>query len=123
MHVIAKKNLTRDSVSRVPDAFLLGVYQGYALGGSNPVNRLVDTRIGAEPERVQVSGEEEIRGSGVCLTERQLANGPTKRQLGKLRVNLAGLFVGHQGSCELARILGISSAPKAFIPFVELPGA
>jgi hypothetical protein len=57
------------------------------------------------------------------LTERQLANGSPKSQLGKLRVNLAGLSVGGQGISELARILGLSSAPKAFIPFVELPSA
>ena len=77
---------------------------------------MVETRIGAEPERVQVAGEKEIGGSGICLTERQLASGLPKGQLGKLRVNLAGLLVGGQGIREPAFILGLSSAAKALYP-------
>src|ERR1035441_3580466 len=120
MHVIVKKGLAGDSVGRAPGAFLLGVYQGYALVGGHPANRLVQPRIGPEPQRVQVAGKAEIGGSSIGLTERQFANGPTKRQLGKLRVNLAGLLVGAQGLSEPARILDLSAAPKALIPFVEL---
>ena len=123
MHVIVKERRTRDTISRAPDAFLLRVYQGYALGGGHPANRLVERRIGAEPERIQVAGEEEIRGSGIRLIERQLANGPPKSQLGKFRVNLARLSIGGQGLSELTCVLGLSSAPKAFIPFLELPNA
>jgi hypothetical protein len=123
VHVIIKQGLTGDSLSRTPGAFLLRVYQHYALGSGHPANRLVEMRIGAEPERVQVAGEEEIGGSSICLTERQLANGLPKSQLGEFRVNLAGLSVGGLGLSELTRILGASSMLKAFMPFLDLPGA
>src|ERR1039458_7551297 len=100
MHVIIKQGLTGNSLIRAPGAFLLRVYQGYALGGGHPANRLVEMRIGAEPERIQVAGEKEIRGSGIRLAERQFANGLPKSQLGKFRVNLAGLSVGGLGLNE-----------------------
>ena len=74
MHVIVKKGLSGDSVGRVSGAFLLGVNQGYALDGGNPANGLVDLRIGAETERIQVMGKKEIGDGGICLTKRQLAN-------------------------------------------------
>ena len=114
--MIVKEGLAGDAVGRVAGGLLLGVNQGYALGGGHPANGLVETRIGAEPERVQVAGEEEIGGSGICLTDGQLANGLPKDQLGKLRVNLAGLLVGGQGVREPAFILGLSPAAKALCP-------
>ena len=120
MHVIVKERPIGDSVGRMPPGLLLGVYQGYALLGGNPANNLVETRVGAEPECVQVAGETEMGGSGIGLTDGQLANRLPEGQLGKLRINLAGLLVSSQGFREPASILGLSPAAKALVPFAEL---
>src|SRR5208337_2544857 len=98
----------------------LGVNQGCAVGGGYPANGLVETRIGAEPESVQVASQEEIGGSGISLADGQLASGLAKDQFGILPVNLAGLLVGGQGVGEAAFVLGLLPAAKAFIPFAEL---
>ena len=123
MHVIVKERPIGDAVGRVPGGLLLGIYQGDALFSGKPPNDLVEMRIGTEPKRVQLAGEAEMGGSGITLTEGQLANRLPESQFAILRINPAGVLVSSQGLRKPASILGLSPAAKALVPFVELSSA